>query len=146
MVGYRPVRLIVMKRKHVVWYPFDPGHWWFEIGDCADDSSESYGWWPKSELGNKEVFEMLRGVEGELNGQTAFGGSPTRDVLHGAPADEIFHPVVSIHDRRSEAAIADCLRRFARGYYGEWRWTFGSGQNCHSFQESAMDHCGLKNG
>jgi len=86
----------------------------------------------------------LTGAEGELNGQSQFGGSPTRDPHHGDSADEEFHPYVSARDTRSEQDIADCLRSFASAYHGEWRWTFGKGQNRHTFQQAAMIHCRLR--
>jgi hypothetical protein len=142
MARFRPVQLIVMKRKHINLTREDRyGHWWFEIGSPSDLSSESYGWWPKWRV---DVSDTFLGVEGELNGQTYFGGSATRDVHHGDDADQQFHPVVPIEDDRSDEEIAQCLRDFAQSFRGEWRWTFGKGQNCHTFQEGALIHCGLK--
>lgn len=132
----RVVNGIVMKRKHISLKGDDRyGHWWMEI-----DGRESYGWWPKTSVGR---WDTLSGIDGELNGQTTFGGSPTRDPHHGDPAEDMFAPVVAANDRRTDAQIKDCLRGFARSYTGEWRWTFGAGQNCHTFQEAAMKHCGL---
>ncbi len=132
----RAVNGVVMKRKHIDPFGEDKyGHWWFEI-----DGTESYGWWPKNRIGPKETFG---GVDGELNGRTTFGGAPTLDPHHGDDAEETFTAVTSLSDTRTDAQIKDCLRRFARSYAGEWRWTFGAGQNCHSFQEAAMQHCGL---
>ena len=126
-----------MKRLNI--HPFGEdkyGHWWFEM-----DGSESYGWWPKKRpVGLKDTFF---GTEGELNGQTSFGGSPTEDPHQGDSGDEEFHPVVSKNDGRSDDEIKACLRNFANSYSGEWRWTFGAGQNCHTFQEAAMKHCRL---
>jgi hypothetical protein len=125
-----------MKRKHINLFADDKyGHWWFEL-----DGSESYGWWPKYHVGLRDTFF---GTEGELNGQTTYGGTPTRDPHQGDSAEEEFHPVVSRSDGRSDAEIKQCLRSFARAYSGEWRWTFGAGQNCHTFQEAAMNHCHL---
>lgn len=132
----RPVNGIVMKRKHIDLTGDDKyGHWWMEI-----DGTESYGWWPKTGVG---PWDTLSGIDGELNGQTTFGGSSTRDPHHGDTAEEFFVPVVPVGDSRTDAQIKDCLRGFARSYKGEWRWTFGAGQNCHTFQEAAMKHCGL---
>lgn len=126
-----------MKRKKVHLRAEDPyGHWWFEMGQ------ESYGWWPKTQVNLKQTF---LGTSGELNGQSNFpGGSATQDPHHGGPADEEFHPMTSAGDCRSDVSIQNCLRSFAQSYSGEWRWTFGLGQNCHTFQEAAMKHCGLK--
>ncbi len=131
-----------MKRKHIHLTREDKyGHWWFEIGDPTDPNSESYGWWPLGPVGPAGTFA---GAQGELNGQTNFRGRPTRDPHHGDDADEEFHPLVPESDPRTDDEIADCLRSFARAYNGEWRWTFGKGQNCHTFQEQAMKHCRLR--
>jgi hypothetical protein len=118
------------------------GHWWFVIGDFRDVDSESYGWWPER---SPSTAETLIGIRGDLNGQKNFRGNPTRDPHHKNCGDlvEEFHPFVAASDPRTDAQIADCLRTFAQSCVGEWRWTFGSGLNCHSFQEKAMRHCGL---
>ena len=36
--------------------------------------------------------DTLLGVEGELNGQTSFGGTPTKDPHHGDRAEDTFNP------------------------------------------------------
>jgi hypothetical protein len=139
---FRQVQLIVMKRKHIHLTRKDKyGHWWFEIGPPDDLSSESYGWWPEIPAGPRGAFV---GVTGELNGQTNFNGLPTRDPHHGDDGDEEFFPLVPLADSRTDDEIADCLRQFAQSYRGGWRWTFGKGQNCHTFQVQAMKHCGLR--
>jgi hypothetical protein len=131
-----------MKRLHIHLTREDKyGHWWFEIGDPLDPRSESYGWWPREPVG---LAGTLVGVPGELNGQTNFRGTPTRDPHHGDDADQEFFPLVAVTDLRADDEIADCLRAFARSFAGEWHWTFGGGQNCHSFQEQAMRHCRLR--
>lgn len=133
----RPITSVVMKRKHIDLNGEDKyGHWWMEI-----DGTESYGWWPKTPVGLRAT---LGGTDGELNGQSRFGGTATLDPHHGDKADEEFHPVVQPDDKRTEDEIKDCLRGFAKGYSGEWRWTLGAGQNCHTFQEAAMTHCGVE--
>jgi hypothetical protein len=148
---YREVKSITMKRAPIVWdlprrlRPRSYGHWWFEIGDPDDPASESYGWWPKEPVDLKGTFG---GVEGELNGQTFYRGTATRDPYHGAEPTaakpfEMFHPFVRASDPRTDAQIATCLRTFARNYSGHWQWVFEKGQNCHSFQEEAMAHCKL---
>jgi hypothetical protein len=140
-IELREVKLIRMKRKHIHLTRQDRyGHWWLEIGDPANPTSESYGWWPRDRV---NVKQTLLGMDGELNGQTTFGGEPTRDPHHGESADEEFHPCVDGADDRSDEEIAECLRGFARAFHGEWRWTFGKGQTCHSFQEQAIAHCRL---
>lgn len=139
--GFRQIESIVMKRKHIDLSREDKyGHWWFEIGDPLDSDSESYGWWPVEPAGMSGAFI---GAAGELNGQTSFRGTPTRDPHHGDEADEEFQPWVDAADTRTNEQIADCLRQFARSYSGAWRWTFGRGQNCHTFQVEAMRRCGL---
>lgn len=127
------------------------GHWWFEIGDPRDPSSESYGWWPK-ELGQgwRLLPRTMIGVPGELNGQTLYPtGRQDRDPHHDDSVDEIddaFHAAVDPSDPRDDAQIMNCLRQFARSYAGKWQWCFGLGQNCHTFQKAAMKHCRLKRG
>jgi len=108
------------------------GHWWIEI-----DGSESYGWWPAEGV---SIGGTFRGVPGSLNGQgPRYRGTPTRDPHHGDPAEEMFHPRVL--NGQAAAALKSCMRGFARGYSGTWSWPWG--QNCHSFQEDMMEHCGL---
>lgn len=132
----RQVTSIKMKRKHIHLRGEDKyGHWWFEL-----DGKESYGWWPKGQVGLKST---LGGTDGELNGQSNFGGTATLDPHHGESAEEEFNPSTAQGDCRSDKQIIDCLRGFAKSYSGGWRWTFGAGQNCHTFQEAAMKHCKL---
>ncbi len=141
MSAFREVVSVRMKRKHITLVGDDKyGHWWFEIGDPIEPESESYGWWPLTPVG---LWETMGGVVGELNGQTYFGGRRSRDPRHGTEGDESFHPFVPVADPRTDDQIAECLRRFALAYHGEWRWVFGVGQNCQTFQEQAMRHCGL---
>lgn len=115
------------------------GHYWIEILDGPDGKPvESYGWWPKSKVG---PMETLLGVQGELNGVTNFGGTPTSDPHQGDIADEEFHPRLmnSITDQQ----VLDRIHDFVRSFKGEWRWTFGSGQNCRTFQTELMNYVGL---
>ncbi len=122
------------------------GHWWFEIGDPSDPDSESYGWWPERPV---SLGETLGGIQGVLNASYA-GGTLTRDRHHGEESGEkfglieVFHPLVAASDTRTDDEIAACLRHFAQTYAGEWRWTFGYGTNCHTFQEEAMLKCELR--
>lgn len=133
----REISCITMKRKNIALKGDDKyGHWWVEI-----DGTESYGWWPQYPV---TPIDTLQGVKGELNGTVSFQGSRNEDPHHGDTADEEFHPYVDCCDRRTDEEIKKCLRKFATSYSGEWRWTFGSGQNCHTFQEEAMKHCGLQ--
>ncbi len=125
-----PSKKITMKRKNIHLGAADKyGHWWTEL-----DGVESYGWWPKYPVGLKST---LFGTEGELNGVTSFGGTATRDPHHGDGTDQEFQPVI-IDPAKSEDTAKAEIRSFANSYSGEWRWTFGAGQNCHTFQTSMM--------
>lgn len=89
------------------------------------------------------VGQTFRGVEGELNGQTSFGGTPTRDPHHigSDPGDEQFQPVR--HDCFDLAAIKNCIEKFANSYAGGWSWRLEGGNHCHTFQKKIMSHCEL---
>ena len=163
ILGLEEISSITVKRKNVNWLAIlrqhlgkkttnedTYGHWWLEF------DGESYGWWPKDGVG---LSETLSGTPGELNGQSSFGGTATRDPHHGDSADETFHP-----KRRSgflslaklefgsgkgkdcgcvtEAEIKDSLRAFAKQYSGNWSYPWG--QNCHSFQKAALKSSCLK--
>ena len=153
----REVTSITMHRRNISLTGGDKyGHWWTKIGD-----DESYGWWPAEPLNKGGVLgsinstlgaigPTLTGVKGSLNGLDEDGNplfgdaSPTRDPHHDdTGAEEQFHPKVSVCDKRTDDEIKDCIRGYAKSYSGEWRWTFGFGQNCHTFQEGLMEHCGL---
>jgi len=144
MVQFREINSIRFKRIHI--YSANPanegksGHWWFEIGESTDPTSESYGWWPKSIIESwSQVFIGIGGIlNNDLNARV-----PPRDPHHGENPDEEFHPLIPIDDGRTAAEIEECLRKFARSYSGKWQWAFGYGQNCHNFQRLAMQHCRL---
>jgi hypothetical protein len=84
--------------------------------------------------------QTLRGVEGELNGQTSFGGTPTQDPHHGTGSQEDYQPVVN--DCTPDQAGKDKIAAFAAGYSGGWSWRFEFGNHCHTFQKALMDECG----
>jgi hypothetical protein len=131
----RTLSWMTMKRKHIHLTGDDKyGHWWTEM-----DGTESYGWWPKYHVG---VWDTLFGCEGELNGVTTYGGTATTDPHHGDTGEEEFNPVLL--NSKSDSDVRDDVRTFARSYSGTWRWTFGWGQNCHTFQRSLMDYVGLE--
>ncbi len=162
-LGLEEITSITVKRKHVRWLAILKeklgkkatgediyGHWWLEF------DGESYGWWPKDPVG---LAGTLGGVPGELNGQSSFGGTATRDPHHGDSADETFHPkrrsgFLSLGKLKNGSAadedcncvtvdeIKDCLREFAKQYSGNWSYPWG--QNCHSFQKEALKSCCLK--
>ena len=162
-LGLEQITSITVKRKSVKWLGIlkqklgkkesnedTYGHWWLEF------DGESYGWWPKDGVG---LAETLSGTPGELNGQTNFGGSATKDPHDGDSADETFHP-----NRRSGFLslgkleygsgkgkdcgcvtvdeIKDSLREFAKQYSGTWSYPLG--QNCHSYQKAALKSSCLK--
>lgn len=110
------------------------GHWWTEI-----TPGESYGWWPKYPVGIKDT---LLGTEGELNGTTSFGGNSTKDPHHGDTSGDEY--MVYSEDDDSQTKVQDEMRKFAHSYAGEWRWTFGFGQNCHTFQKDMLKQSHLK--
>jgi hypothetical protein len=131
----RTLNFITMKRKHIALTGEDKyGHWWTEV-----DGGESYGWWPKYSVSG--LWETLTGVEGELNGITSFGGTATKDPHHGDSANDDFHPELT--NSKTDTQVKSEIRSFASSYSGEWRWTFGWGQNCHTFQKSLMSKVGL---
>lgn len=86
--------------------------------------------------------QTLRGVEGELNGQTSFGGTPTKDPHHGDTGDEEYQPVLD--DCRQDATIKAKARTFAASYSGGWSWRFEGGNHCHTFQKKMMADCDLQ--
>ena len=132
---YIDIPSIKIKRKHIHLTGDDKyGHWWTEM-----KGSESYGWWPKYPVGLKET---LFGTVGELNGQTSFGGTPTTDPHHGENAEEELN-VKCTDPSKSESIILNEMRTFAKTYSGEWRWTFGWGQNCHTFQKEMLSNSNL---
>jgi hypothetical protein len=134
------VKTVLMKRKNIRLHKMDYGHWWTEIGENRPDgnsfnSTESYGWWPTEKVGLVGTFT---GVPGSVN-----RGNPT-DPHHGeTDADTQFYPVLTVS--KSYKDIADDIRTFAASYNGKtWRWTFGGGRNCHTFQVKMMKAVGLK--
>jgi hypothetical protein len=107
------------------------GHWWVEI-----DGNESYGWWPKEPV---DLKGTLLGVEGELNGQTHFGGTKTRDPHHGDRSAGV--NVFDVYSSRSKDDTVEAIRNFSNSYSGKWSWP--TGQNCHSFQKKMLKDLGL---
>jgi len=143
LVVRRVLRTVRLKRKHIRLSGDDKyGHWWTEIAAVEGQplsQQESYGWWPAGGVG---LIETLGGTRGVLNGEGHFlGGTATQDPHHGDSADEDFHP--KILSGATPDQVKACLRGYATSYSGEWRWTFGAGQNCHTFQQGMMKHCRL---
>ncbi len=130
-----PMPSIKLKRNRIHLTENDYGHWWAEIG-----GKESYGWWPKYQVGLKET---LFGTVGELNGVTTFNGTATMDPHHGQQGEKELD-VACTDASKSEATVVSEMRSFARGYNGEWRWTLGWGQNCHTFQKRMLANSKLK--
>lgn len=92
------------------------------------------------DLYEHSMSRTLRGVDGELNGQTSFGGSATVDP-HAVydEGNEQYQPVT--HDCRTDQEIRACMTKFATSYSGEWSWRLEFGKHCHSFQKEMMAHC-----
>jgi hypothetical protein len=120
------------------------GHYWIEILDGPDGKPvESYGWWPKYPLSPDltGAVKTLGGVQGELNGITSFKGTSTKDPDQGTTAKREFHP--KLMNTLTDQQVLDKIHDFVRSYKGEWRWTFGWGQNCQTFQTALMKNVGL---
>lgn len=86
--------------------------------------------------------QTARGVEGELNGQTSFGGTATKDPHHSDSGDEQYQPIRFDCFELSE--IRDCISSFSKSYSGEWSWFIESGNHCHTFQKKLMKNCKLE--
>lgn len=95
--------------------------------------------------------QTLRGVEGELNGRTSFGGSARRygdaenldpHHINGDLGDVRYQPVVA--RPTDPVPIKDRMRAFANAYDGGWSWRLELGNNCHTFQKSLVAECGLE--
>lgn len=90
------------------------------------------------EMRESSLVQTFRGVEGELNGQTSFGGTPTRDphAIGNDEGNEQYQPVID--DCRSDADIRQVMVDFAQAYTGGWSWRFELGNHCHTFQKKLM--------
>jgi hypothetical protein len=109
------------------------GHWWLKV-----DETESYGWWPKDHV---SVKETILGVEGELNGQTTFGGTALRDPHHFDGTGKVFD-VYAKDQFVPRGVVVGQIRNFAQSYSGGWSWPLG--QNCHSFQSQLLGNLHLE--
>lgn len=92
------------------------------------------------------LVSTFAGVEGELNGQTSFGGSATRDPheIGNDAGDDQYQPVVN--DDRTDSDIQDALRDYAKSFAANnttWSWRFEAGNHCHTFQKLSMIECKL---
>jgi len=98
-------------------------------------------------LRDHSLVRTMRGVEGELNGQTSFGGNATQDphALMGDEGDSRYQPVLA--DCRSDAECKQAVRTFKDGFRQRtktWNWAFESGNHCHSFQIEMIRVCGFE--
>lgn len=118
----------------------DYGHWWTKI----EDADESYGWWP--DHCPVTAWETFAGTNGVLNGITDPNCNalqdPKKDPYHKDTPAFSFKPVLRGH--KTDDMVKNEIRSFATGYSGEWRWTFGAGQNCRTFQVQLMSKVGLE--
>ena len=123
----------------------DTGHWWAVVHrhPYSSDPPESYGWYPGQPI--TQPFQILRGVNGILNGQHANGPEPFKDPCHGREArlqDEFFMPLARTGD--APAAIRRDIHVFASTFTGDWAYRFGlRAMNCHEFQRELMRKVGL---
>ena len=88
------------------------------------------------DMKESSLGQTLRGVEGELNGQTSFGGTPTRDPHHIDSGDEQFKPVRK--DCFDLVSTIGQIDAFAASYPGGWSWRLEAGNHCHTFQKELM--------
>ena len=90
------------------------------------------------QMRESSLVQTFRGVEGELNGQTSFGGTPTGDphALNGDAGNEQYQPV--LNDCRPDPEIWQPMVDFANAYSGGWSWRFELGNHCHTFQKKLM--------
>jgi hypothetical protein len=96
------------------------------------------------ELRESGLVQTFRGVEGELNGQTSFGGTATRDPheIGGDQGDEQYQPIIK--DCRSDDDVRNAMVSYAHGYSGNWSWRLELGNHCHTFQKGLMSAGKLK--
>lgn len=89
------------------------------------------------------VMQTLMGVEGELNGQTSFNGTPTGDphALGGDEGNEQYQAVLD--DCRSDADLKSVMVKYANAYSGGWSWRFEFGNHCHTFQKKLMSEASV---
>lgn len=102
--------------------------------DSAVYSVKQKAW----EMRESSLGQTLSGVEGELNGQTSFGGTATMDPHHimGDEGDEQYQSVR--WDCFDPAAVESDIDRFATSYSGGWSWRVEAGNHCHTFQKKLM--------
>jgi hypothetical protein len=129
------------------------GHFWVKL------DSESFGWWPKYRVSGEGILSnsinAVLGVEGELNGQTTFGGTETTDPHHNDTGKEVYQPNkrhigrLKFGARKEQSCrcvsdddIKECIRKFAKDFsIKNDRWSYPFGNNCHSFQRRMMNAC-----
>lgn len=88
--------------------------------------------------------QTLSGVEGELNGQTSFGGTTTRDPHHGDPPDVSYSPI--IEDCTSDEVLVSIIRNAVSHFddsNDSWSWRFEFGIHCHTLNIDLMDAIGV---
>jgi len=116
------------------------GHWWIEIG-----TDESYGWWPNAKVG---LVDTLLGVPGELNGQSAFEGTPTSDPHQGdRTGGDLTVNEFDVYVRAGTDVnkLTNDIRQYAQTYSANWAWpaTPFTGENCHTFQQDLLRNFNL---
>ena len=89
-------------------------------------------------------YKTFKGVPGVLNGseeRKRMERDPYHEKWKVGKTDEDYHPV--IRDCRTKGEIYKAIRKFALAYSGEWSWVLESGNNCHTFQVTAMSSLDL---
>ena len=90
------------------------------------------------------VGQTLRGVDGELNGVTAFGGIARPGMYvdphagGGDSGNEQYSPVIK--ECTDIMSIRTSAEAFSTSYSGDWSWRFEAGNHCHTFQKALMRH------
>ena len=154
LLGLKEISSITFHRRHKKWKVVfgkeqgdGYGHWWVKF------DGESYGWWPKAPV---DTWGTIISVPGELNGQTTFGGSSTRDPHHNdMGAEEQFFARSNTFGGlmygsgkkksckcASDDEIKDCMRKFSHNFKNIHSiWSYPLGPNCHTFQWDMMANC-----
>lgn len=93
---------------------------------------------------NSSLASTFAGVEGEMNGQTSFGGTSKKDPHHDdSGADVRIHPVIG--DCMTNDELGAKVRSFAQKPYSDtWSWRFEGGKHCHSFQIDMINTLGFE--
>ncbi|WP_075184552.1 hypothetical protein [Teredinibacter haidensis] len=96
------------------------------------------------EIKESSLVRTFRGVEGELNGVTSFGGVAENGIYidphHGGgdSGNEQFSPVTN--ECTDLTKINSEATQLATSYNGGWSWRLEAGNHCHTFQKALITH------